>query len=308
MKKFFIIIGLGLTVLSSCGSSDDLTDNTATDENKIQLQSGLATTRAGQSIQSTEFDKGEQVNVFLSEVVTVDQTASTKYNQPMTYVTSNTTGSMTPANSIFPYYPSNGRNIDLWACYPASINQNSTTFTVESNQTAKDGYKRSDLMFAVKSGITRQKEIVPITFYHKMAKVCINLTVPDGKDVSILDNSRVNITNVARTIAIKPSTQYIGTTTAELTNIGTVNASINGSLNCSAIIVPQTVEPGYFLEIRLSNGDILNYLLPQSITFAPGTVNTFAISVNEQNIKATYLVTPWDDTPTTMEGSISLDN
>lgn len=306
MKKFFIIIGLGLTVLSSCGSSDDLTDNTA-DENRIQLQSGMATTRAGLSIQSTEFDKGEQINVFLSEVVTVDQTASTKYTQPIVYVTSNTSGSMTPANSIFPYYPSNGRNVDLWACYPSRVNQNSTTFTVESDQTTKDGYKRSDMMYAAKAGILRQKEIVPITFYHKMAKVRINLTVPDGKDVSILDNSRVSITNVARTIAINPSAQYIGTTSAELTNIGSVTVSTNGSLDCSAIIVPQTVDPGYFLEIRLSNGDILNYMLPQSITFVPGTINTFAISVNEQNIKATYSVTPWDDTATAISGAISLD-
>ena len=116
-----------------------------------------------------------------------------------------------------------------------------------------------------------------------------------------------NITNVYRKIAIDPKTQYIGTTAEELSEKGSVLMTTNGRLGCAAIVVPQTLEADYFLEIRLSNGDILNYLLPQTITLASGTVNTFSISVNEQSITANYSVTPWDDQET-IEKTLSLDD
>lgn len=310
MRKYLLLFGLGPVFLLGCSSNDlpstgiEPEPGTGTSEVPIQIETHVASTRAGLSVQNTEFDKGAQVNVFLSEATT--GTPSTRYTQPMTYVTTNYAGAMSPSNSIFPYYPANGNDVNLWACYPSTVNQNTTTFTVMGNQTDNSNYKKSDLMYCKEENIARQKTVVPITFYHKMAKVQIYLSVPAGKDASVLNNSTVTITNVMRTIAINPSAQTIGTTTADLSNKGNIVVTYNGALNSAAIIVPQTVDPDYFLEIRLGNGDVLNYMLPQSIEFKSGTVNTFQISVNEQVIKATYTVHPWNDAPD-INADVSLD-
>jgi hypothetical protein len=304
MKKSILFLFVGLALFASC-ANEDSTNNSASNGDAILLKVGSLATRAATNIQGDEFEKGEQINVFLSEVT--DGTPSTRYTQPMVYVTTNNSGNMKPSNSIFPYYPANGNKVDLWAVYPSGVTQNSTVFQVASDQSTTVNYKKSDLMYCVKNNIERQSNVVDITFKHKLAKVIVQLTVPEGKEPTILDNALIKITNVYRKIAIDPKTQYIGTTTDELSEKGSVIMTTNGRLGCAAIVVPQTLEADYFLEIKLSNGDILNYLLPQTINLASGTVNTFTISVNEQSITANYSVAAWDDQEA-ITSTLSLDD
>lgn len=304
MKRNILFLLIGMALLVSC-SSEDAANGSAINGDPILLKSGGIASRAASNIQGDEFERGEQINVFLNEVT--DGTPSTRYTQPMVYVTTNNSGNMKPANSIFPYYPANGNKVDLWAVYPSGVTQNSTVFQVASDQSTTVNYKKSDLMYCVKNNIERQSNVVDITFKHKLAKVIVQLTVPDGKEPTILDNALIKITNVYRKIAIDPKNQYIGTTTDELSEKGSVIMTTNGRLGCAAIVVPQTLEADYFLEIKLSNGDILNYLLPQTITLASGTVNSFTITVNEQTITANYTVAPWDDQEA-ITSTLSLDD
>ena len=161
MKKSILFLFVGLALFASC-ANEDSTNNSASNGDAILLKVGSLATRAATNIQGDEFEKGEQINVFLSEVT--DGTPSTRYTQPMVYVTTNNSGNMKPSNSIFPYYPANGNKVNLWAVYPSTVTQNSTVFQVASDQSTTVNYKKSDLMYCVKNNIERQSNVVDILF------------------------------------------------------------------------------------------------------------------------------------------------
>lgn len=304
MNKFITLSILCIAFFASCSNNVSENEGSVIKESPapILLQSTPFDSRAGISVQNTQFERNEKINVYIFEKLDIGETASTIYNNPIEYYTTNLNGAMAPTRTIYPYYPSNGRNVNMYAVYPNSVFSTTTKFSVQEDQSLKAYYKSSDLMYASANNIERSSNIIPLSFNHLMTKVVVELSVPTGKDASILNGAIVRLKNVMRSIDVDVPNGTLGLTS----NSGDVLLTNDGSEPSAAIIVPQTVLAGHFLEIRLENGDILNYNLPQSLTLSSGKKNVFGISINETVISASYSVVAWDDQET-IETTLSLD-
>lgn len=301
MKKLFSLFIIGGLLLTACSSNDETreTVDAALPDLPILLEvGGLEMTRAAQTIQNTQFEKNQYLDIYIEEHLEGDQYASTVYNNgsAMTYQTTNTSGTLRPSSAMFPYFPSNGRGVDIKGVYPHNTALN--TFQVKADQSGADNYKSSDLMLAKHENVARRKTAFALQFKHLLAKINVALTVPSGADISILNNAKVTLTNVARSVDWSPNAtdedndKIVSSTVGSVGNVVVTN---DGSTASSAIIVPQTFADGYFMKIELNNGDILNYYMAQTLTFVSGTVSSFTITVDEKQLRVKYAVTPWDD-------------
>ena len=308
-KSILMIIFAAATALMpvACSSNDEQT--AGSQQTPILLNSTIAgnATRAAQGIQNTAFDTGENVYVQINET-TADGTVVGSY-VPLRFTTS-ASGVMTPPANTFPYFPVSGNPVTMWAVYPYAWAAGSvTTFTVETNQTDRSAYKRSDLMHAAvttpvyKTDITEAQPYIPLTFRHLLAKVNVTLTA-DNND--LIEGARVKLLGVRTKIDVD---KEAGTLTPIDSDIENPTAEFllatpeSGLTSSAAVIVPQTVSPGKFIEIRLQNNDILNYRLLVNTPFEGGQSYTYTIKVSQSGIsKVSTSVEPWGTDTDVIEG------
>ena len=280
--RITVCAAIALTAMTAC-SSDDATSQEGQGKQPILLSTSMQT-RAGQSIQNVQFEKGQEINVQITA-----QDNKTKYDQ-LTYYTSDNAGTIVPKTGVYPYYPTNKAKVNIRAIYPTGY-MKATSFSVRNPQTSKADYMASDLMFASLTDVeTPTTETThTLDFKHKMVKVQVNLTAEGGVE---LQGSQVKLLNV------KTQTTF-NSTTGVVSEVGTGSTtdmiiSTNGKVGCAAIIVPQSVESGYLIEIVLANNDILNYRTAQTMTFESGKKYTFNIKVIESDITVSTSVSDWD--------------
>ena len=276
-----------LALLSSCSSDSIQNEQPSAKESDgripIILSAGSDDSRAAQGLQNTQFKKGETLDV---QITSADNLTS--YDQ-LTYFAADNAGKLQPQRGVYPYYPTNGANVDIRAIYPAG-NMSATSFSVTTvNQSTSEAYMASDLMFAKVTDIAPSTSSVLLTFQHKMAKICVNLTGEGGVD---LTNSTVKILGVKTETAFNPMTGEV-TVQGATGAASDIKMTSDGSQASAAIIVPQTKSSGYLLEIVLQNNDVLYYQTVQDIIFEPGKVYTFNVTVIESNITVGTTVEPW---------------
>ena len=140
--RFLMATAAAAIVMVACNNEE--TDNWA---GEIRLSSGLAvqqvnSTRAASNIQSGQFAAGEKIDVFINEAVATDETATTSYTQPLVY-TAGGDGSM--STSPQPYYPTSGKDVNIYAYYPSgtvtSIDEEQVDFEVVADQSSDDAYR-----------------------------------------------------------------------------------------------------------------------------------------------------------------------
>lgn len=306
MKKSFLIVCAFAALFASCGS-DTAGEAPITEKEgqPIFLTSGITQSRAGIAIQNTQFLRGQIFDVFINEVVPDGYTGELyPYDQPIIYQALDNKGSIRPRSSVFPYYPTNGHNINIYAIYPEGA-FNSSTFTVKTDQSMDKDYMACDLMYAEKKDVKKTQDAVPLVFNHKLAKVIVTLQSGSGGK-SMLTGSTVTIGgtmdkdgNINGGDGGLYTSIAFNSTTGELGELQGTKSIItltgNGANSSACIIPPQSVKAGYFITIKTSGNDELNYRLPQEMKFEPGTVNTFTIQVNQSNLEATYTVEAWND-------------
>ena len=177
-----------LLALAACSSdnSEERTDSRI----PIKLTSSNAemelVTRSSQELQNDWFDVNEQLDVIIEA-----KDGLTTYD-PQIYKVNSLQGQLVPISNTYSYFPINGSGIDIRAIYPKGYTS-ATQFTVETTQTDDNSYKKSDLMFASKSVDVAQSEAVPLTFYHKLTKIQVNLTATGSVD---LNGSIVKLLNL----------------------------------------------------------------------------------------------------------------
>ena len=288
--RIFITALAALALLSGCNSEDkQQTQAQETDERvPILLSAGLDDdTRASQGIQNTQFKKGQTMDV---QITSKDN--MTGYDM-LTYFASDNAGTLQPSKGVYPYYPTNGANVDIRAIYPTGyMNKNDFSVT-KLNQTGQEAYMASDLMFAKVEDVARANTSVPLIFHHLMSKICVNLT---GEGGVVLTNSTVKLLNVKTETTYSALTGVVNVDDAKESSESDILMTNNGAQGCAAIIVPQTKHSGYLLEIVLQNNDVLHYKTVQDIIFESGKVYTFNVTVIESNISVETTVTPWDTT------------
>ena len=299
MKKLFFFAAAASVMLAACSSDNE--EATVAEKSAIRLstQSLTGMTRAGQSVQLTQFAADENVGIFLAEdnagSPVTSGTNVTPYAQPLTYVAD---GAGNLANTQ--YWPQDGNGLHIFGVYPlaaataaAAYNATGVTFTVAADQTSDANYKASDLMTGLPTSgtnpVARTTANVPMTFTHLLTKVDVNLSAGEGFTSTEMDAAVVSIlgTKLTTTFDVQSTTVGAASGTAAPIVAGT------GAAN-SAIIVPQTIVAGAsFIKVTVGGGDYI-YKMGADTDFDSKKCYTFNITVNKTGLVLTVTtITDW---------------
>ena len=287
-----IFAAIAALALTACSNDDDIKVG---GDNAILLTSSLdvAETRAATNIQTSAFDAGETVDVYITE--NEPGTNETHYNQPI-LATTKTGGALDLQDGPY-YYPTSGNGVNIYALYPATA-ETGKLFTIAEDQSTDANYKASDLMYgkpATNNPVSPSANAVDIQFSHLLSKVTINLIA--GENVTSLDGAKVEL------LGVKPSTTLtaskdgcsIAPASGDATPI-TVMTATETVTSGSAIIVPQTL-PEMFLQVTLDGATLTGKLDSGAPVLTAGNAYTYNITVNMRGgaLEIEGSITPWDD-------------
>ncbi len=313
MTRNYLLLAAAALAFAACGN--DETDNW---NGEIRLRSGLdvqQTTRAGTNIQATQFESGAEMDVYIKEATTGDQSATTTYASPLVYTTGSN-GAMTPPTDKQPYYPSSGNGVNIFAVYPkgTSIADNNT-FTIQTDQSTDANYKASDLMYGAPSEnatVKRTTDAVSINFKHLLSKVTVELK--SGAGSPSLDGATVELQNVKPTTTLTATNSSGSISAAAGTAQAiTVMKATSSSLSGSAIVIPQTLATS-FIKVTLKDGGVLtsNTLTDSSnsainsVVLESGKAYKYTITVNLTKLDVTASIGDWSN-GTTATGNATMD-
>ena len=290
MKKNMIFAAIAALALTACSNDDDIKVG---GDNAILLTSSLnvAETRAATDIQTSAFDAGENVDVYITE--NNGGNNPTTYPQPIEYSTA-AGGARTVGTQY--YNPPSGTGVTIYALYPATA-ATGELFTIKEDQSTDANYKASDLMYGkpASNPVSPSANAVDIQFSHLLSKVTINLIA--GVNVTSLDGAKVEL------LGVKPST----TLTADINGYSITAASGDATpitvmtatetvTSGSAIIVPQTL-PEMFLQVTLDGATLTGKLASGAPVLTAGNAYTYDITVNMRGgaLEIEGSITPWKD-------------
>lgn len=312
-----LFFAAAVLALTACSNEEENTNKDWNEEIRLCTQN-LMMTRAGSDIQSTQFAANEQIDVFVYDVA--DQMT---YTRPAVYTADGQGGLTTSPAQLWP--SGTGSAINLYAFYPSRAVKEENFigedeepeffFTVALDQSTEAGYKASDLMFGgsiTPNGyqeIARTNSTVPLTFYHMLSKVNLNVTL--GEALSEQENSIYSISATIRNVfpeaqffgiisssPLQPSMEYGGE--PEDINVGNLTRE-DGIYSGSAIIPPQMIEPGntlFSITITYNDGSsrTLTYTLPSDsnvMLFESHYVYNFNITANVWGLSLSTTIEPW---------------
>lgn len=290
MKKNMIFAAIAALALTACSNDDDIKVG---GDNAILLTSSLnvAETRAATDIQTSAFDAGETVDVYITEHNGGNN--PTTYPQPIEYSTA-AGGALTVGTQY--YYPTSGNGVNIYALYPTTTKAGEL-FTIKDDQSTDANYKASDLMYGkpASNPVSPSANAVDIQFSHLLSKVTINLK--PGANVTSLNGAEVKL------LGVKPST----TLTADINGYSITAASGDATpitvmtatetvTSGSAIIVPQTL-PEMFLQVTLDGATLTGKLDSGVPELTAGNAYTYDITVNMRGgaLEIEGSITPWKD-------------
>jgi hypothetical protein len=226
--------------------------------NVMAAGSDGALTRAGMEVQESQFQNGETFYVRFAAGTAVDST-NTALSSTL-FTTTNGNGTAAPAaNSPQPFFESGAASTTLYAYYPQTVTETTTSFVVAADQTTDAAYKASDLMYAETTALKRGKAVtIPLQFEHRLAKVTIMAMAVD----SVRSISAIRIISGMRGIRIAdPETATPSTALSDLSDPVSAtdpllvyeNADGANVIFCSAVLPPQTIQ-GDFLEFDTDDG------------------------------------------------------
>lgn len=312
-----LFFAAAVLALTACSNEEENTNKDWNEEIRLCTQN-LMMTRASSDIQSTQFAANEQIDVFVYDVA--DQMT---YTRPAFYTADGQGGLTTSPAQLWP--SGTGSAINLYAFYPSRAVKEENFigedeepeffFTVALDQSTEAGYKASDLMFGgsiTPNGyqeIARTNSTVPLTFYHMLSKVNLNVTL--GEALSEQENSIYSISATIRNVfpeaqffgiisssPLQPSMEYGGE--PEDINVGNLTRE-DGIYSGSAIIPPQMIEPGntlFSITITYNDGSsrTLTYTLPSDsnvMLFESHYVYNFNITANVWGLSLSTTIEPW---------------
>ena len=337
--RILLTIAATATILAGCSNEET---NEAIDnwDGEIRLNSELAAqTRATSTgTQGDKIANGQTVYVWANEATT-DATAHIK----AWALTADGSNGLSGSSSKF--YPSNGNSLHFYAIHgnfgsttaftdgttalPSSLEHTveATQYNADNNGTEMDGYRKSDLLYAVKKNVARSNSAVSLTFYHLLSKVRIVLLAGDG--APDLEGATVTIegTKPAATFTLVTTDELSSSTTwsnivtvkddagntASPITIKTETTTDFGSVPSygEGIIVPQTVSANTaFIKVKLATdkgGTTFTYAPTDGLTFASGKMYTYNITVKSTGLTVTSEITDWTSAGNASTGDATMD-
>ena len=283
IKQLLIAVCIG-TMFAACSSREDYT--TETDRVPVRINAsiqGMQTRSSDASqIQNTSFVEGAEINVHGQHVMTEEPCLGLPANG---YAVFKKAGSSWQTSTPFFNFGIDG--MDIVAYHPSKNNENlitmnTTTFTVQTNQTSDDSYRQSDLMAAT-AYIEGTESTADLEFKHCLTKITVILK--SSADFS-LDKLKAIVDNVFIKANVTANIEFDW---SDISVKGTSNnreVSVNGSnealctdgVGVSGIIPPQKIT-GEFIKVYA--GDyIFSYETPaEGFTFEPGHEYIFNLSL-----------------------------
>lgn len=285
------------TALAACSADDDTPIGGGVDNPvdshllPIKLAVGDAPqTRAADGLLKDNFPSGTDITVVID-------------GNDYSYKTNEPGKELTCTNNPIPYYAISGKSVSIKAFYPALQGwYNRTTtwgWSVNADQTSDDSYKWSDKMYATVpssySGldsdgkVTPTKNVVPLKFYHLMAKVQLTITTPDAntKIYKVTLNS-VKTGYQMDCVNCQAFGAYFDTNnTSGVITVYNNASGATGTVTCAAVFPPQTIGTDVnFITVTTTDGT-LYYKLPQSVNFVSGQQYAYKLStyVDKQEMK-----------------------
>lgn len=330
----FCILMMAAAGFVACSSDDVSEEKQEVPKQEIKLSAngfdaliqGDVITRADTSVQNRQFDNGQYIDVYIKEHEYAGTTTASviRYSQPITYMTSDLSGTMSPFGYTYPYYsteeiPNSAgepRGVEIYAVYPTGAGNKVTTFEVKEDQSYVENYRASDLMYGTPDpsvlnddGVVEPRDArVPLIFHHLLSKIQVKVEAAnEGGHVAGPDptGSIVKLMNINKKIGFTRETGTLGSNYSEMTK--SLFVTYDASKISAAIIPPQTVGTSkYFMEITLANNDVFYYTLSQAITFESGKKYTFFLTIKETKLSVRCVVEEWRDGDT-FEKALSLD-
>jgi len=268
-----------LGVLTACSN-----DETQTVDNRvpITLSATTLTIEETRAAADTALNK-EYLEVGQTVKVRVSNTGANTWSDYSFDAGAN--GVMTTTD-IPPFYPMDNTHVDIAAFSPSSAG---ATFSVQSDQTSRESYLASDLLFASKSNQGKTTAAVPLQFEHKMAKVIVNVIA--GAGVSTIED--VTLLNVLPQVTFNSVTGAVGSAQGTATSIKVVKGNTTGAATGAAVFPAQVIDNN-LLTIKTNLGTA-TYSVSSKV-FTAGKVYKLTISVSKTSVNTTTAITNWTDT------------
>lgn len=316
--NLMITMAAAVLVLAGCHKDDKEQPDNWTGE--IRLASGVTAQLKSRSIetglQGNQIDESVKVGVFINENTDVDP-APTIYTQNMMY-TADGRGGLSTASQ--PYFPQSGNGVDIYAYAPhtagyASGAKGAMSFTVQTNQSTKDAYLASDLIwgqpmkeaaggsYETANPVARTSSVIRLSFKHMLSKIEVKLKPGNGLKIEDFKGATLSILNVLPTMTVTMNSGKLGNASGNKTDIiaatyATVAAPAD--LTASAIVVPQTIAKGErFLKVHLATGGDLYYTLPneasdKDLVLESGKIYKYEIQVDLTSLTVNTTVDDWE--------------
>jgi len=288
MRKSYFLLAASALMIAAC-SSEESGNQSVQNSEVISLSATVSSgmRASGTTLQNVQFVSGASIHV--EAYKHGEGTAYANGN----YTTTDAEGAMTGSLT----YPATGGNIDICAYYPSTVNSNTTSFTVQTDQSSDANYQNSDLMYADKLENKAKGPTHNLTFNHALSKIIVNIQAGTGVTTDDITTwvTAVNIKNTKHTAGFTITDGAVGTIgeSGETTDINITGTKTSNE----GIIVPQTVAAGEFITVTYKGNDY-KYELTADKEFEPGNKYTYTLTLNASGISLKSLeINDW--TPNT---------
>lgn len=259
--------------LGSAACTKD-SDNVTVSDGRMTFSSDLLSTRTVDlDVQSTQIAEGAQVGV------SVLSGGDAWYVNSCIQADGN--GGFAAVGEEM-YWP--GENAEVYAYAPFNAGWTDITapadFTVAADQSTDAGYLASDLLIGAPevNPVAQTEETVSLKFSHKLSK--LNVKIMNSNDGITLQGASLSVLNVLPTVSVDLKTGELGAASGVAGNIRMALFEADASeFQASALVVPQTVASGDFLQIATSDGRAFNASLASSVDLKSNKRYTYTLRI-----------------------------
>ena len=308
----YLSVALATLAMVGCSADDELKNNVNDQRPSLQLVSYMGTRSTNISLQKTQIAEGVNIGVFV--------TNSSGFISGGNNARQTANGAGAFSGSPI-YFPEDGSAVSVMAYAPYSssfgdmLNEDAD-FSVQANQSSDEGYLASDLLWGVPAGtnsFTESSPVVALNFTHILAKLTVKFKTSEETDVD-LSGSTINIVNTLPSTTLKVADGTLGAAKGTATAIKAASYATDATeFVASAILVPQTVSAGDFIQVVLTNGTMLNAKLGAEATFLSGKAYSYVVNISGNGgdvfaeIELGSTVTDWDDATTPLTGEVTIE-
>lgn len=281
----FILGSVLLTAAVTACVNEDMTPSG--DKVAVQISASTALTRA---VDNT-WGQNDVIGISMLKAESSDVIAPySNYN----YVTTDGNSNFTPATaSQIMYFPVDGSNVSFKAYYPYSSKLPAGMTALLS---VKDQSSLADLDFMTAehlAGTSKDDPNVKLHFYHRLAKVMIDLTTEDNS-IS-LEGCKLSVKGLKTAGSYDIMNEKL---TVDANSTADISVLIRNGKG-EAIFLPREAGAGVTFQVTTANGGIYTATLKDDVPFKGGYKHTLHIKLTKTPVVISATIEEWLDGPET---------